>query len=187
MDVTARLEEALRVIDAVKVPADLRPAALGCVFVALGAEGGSIPAPAGVRSGGAPSDVPEAMTGLATKLGLPAEVLEQVYVVEEGQIELVVPASRLDQAKSKATEQIALLVAAGRQASALDDSWTSVDHIRSMCEHYRRHDQGNFASTIKAMDEVFVIRGTGRDRKVKMSAPGWQRAKDLVVDFAVTD
>jgi hypothetical protein len=55
-----------------------------------------------------------------------------------------------------------------------------VDHIRAVCEHYRRYDSNNFAATIAGMDNVFVVRGSGRDRKVRMAAPAWQSAAELL-------
>ena len=187
MDATARLTEALRIVDAVDVPTDLRSAALGCVFGALGTDVAPTSGQDASRRDSGSAEAIGGLAGISSRLGVSSQVVEHVYVVEGNDLELVLPSGRLDQAKSKATEQIALLVAAGRQAAGLDDAWTGVDHIRSMCEHYRRHDQANFASTIKGMDEVFVIRGSGRDRRVKMSAPGWQRASNLVVELSTAE
>jgi hypothetical protein len=176
MSVADRLAEAVRLVEEAEVPSDLRAAAFGCVFNALDSSdsptGGHL---ADMKKDGDPLD------RIASRLGVSRTVAEHAFVVEGDSIEIVIPAGRFESAKSTATEQIALLVAAGRQAADLDPSgWTSVDHIRGMCEHFRRHDSSNFASTIKDMDEVFVVRGSGRDRKVRMSAPAWQAAGALV-------
>ena len=105
-------------------------------------------------------------------------------MLDGGTVELVLPPSRFAPAKARATEQIALLVAAARQAAGLDeDGWTSVERIRDACENFKRYDSGNFASAIKGMDDVFTVRGSGRDRRVRMTAPAWQRAKELLSDL----
>ncbi len=141
----------------------------------------------GIRRGHDADTPARATTGdqvdrLASRLGLPRPVVEQVFFFEGTEIDLLLPVSSVPSAKSRATEEIALLVAAGRQGSGLDeDGWTSVNPIRSACENYKRYDQANFATTIKEMGDLFTVRGSGRDRKVRMTAPAWQKARDLVM------
>lgn len=176
MSVADRLAEAIRLVEEAEVPSDLRVAAFGCVFNALD----SSDSPTGGHSAEIENDG-DPLAQIAGRLGVGRTLAEHAFVVEGDSLEIVIPAGRFESAKSKATEQIALLVAAGRQAAGLDpDGWTSVDHIREICEHFRRHDSSNFATTIKDMVEVFVVRGSGRDRKVRMSAPAWQAAGALV-------
>lgn len=176
MDIAERLAKAVRIVDEAEVATDLRATALGCVFDALGTE--TLPEENRPGSAGGRGD---AIGKIAARLDVARELVEQAFVVEGDAVEIVIPPSRFDLARSRATEQIALLVAAARQAGGLDsDGWTSVDHIRVVCEHFRRLDTNNFASTIKAMDDLFAVRGDRSERKVRMSAPAWQRARVLL-------
>jgi hypothetical protein len=181
MDITERLQLALETLEEANVPSDLRPVAFKCIFNAL--ESGATART--VRDASSPSRDNE-LQRVSDKFKVSLAHVEHAFVFEGEEVELIVPSSRLDPAKSRASEQIALLIAGARQASGLDsDGWTSVEHIRRCCEHFRRHDANNFAATLRDMDDVFQIRGTGRDRKVRMSAPGWQRAGDLLSELVV--
>ncbi|MGH8983714.1 MAG: hypothetical protein ACRDY6_07540 [Acidimicrobiia bacterium] len=123
------------------------------------------------------------MARIAARLNLSLELVSEVFVVDGEQLELVVGSQRLHQARSRGTEQVALLVAAGRQAAGLDDSWTETERIREWCDLYRRYDAANFASTIRGMDDVFNIRGPSRNRTVRLTPNGWRRAAALVVEL----
>lgn len=186
MEMTSTLKEVLKALDDAEVPAELRVVAFERVFDAL--MGGARPTqPAEPRqsqpvvtrdSGG------EGLDAVAARLQVGRDVVDGAYYLDGDNLEIVVPPGRFDNQKSRATEQIAILVAAGRQALGLDDDWTSVDPIREQCEHFKRYDSSNFAATIKGMDKVFTVRGAGRDRKVRMTAPAWQKAAELLKQLA---
>jgi hypothetical protein len=187
-DASSLLERTMAILDGAEVPEALRSVAFGKVFDLLAGGGGRLPSQSTPtflgRSGSADGGEGGAPELIATRLGVTADVVEQAYFVDGDTLEVVLPPSKLDVKKSRATEQIALLVAAGRQAAGLDDDgWTSVDPIRVACEHFKRHDPSNFATTIKDMSELLTVRGSGRERKVKMTAPAWQRASELIVEL----
>jgi hypothetical protein len=183
------LVEALRAVDEAGVPTDLRQIAFEKA-IDLAAQqavtrtdaGGEKPA---AKAAKAASEVAgesgDALERIAGKLKLDREIVAHVYNVDpEGNLEVVVAPSRLPAKVATAMREIALLVAAGRQAGGFDSEWTSADEIRQVCEHFKRFDSPNFASALKQMEHVFLMRGTSRKREVKMTAPAWVEATDLV-------
>jgi hypothetical protein len=171
------LAEALAAVEEAKIPADLQPVAFGKAIDLLGgtasrqksaADGGP---PAGEAGGG---DRPLEM--IRIKLGIDAESVDAAYHLDDdGQIQLGVPSRKLDTRKSAATKQIALLLAAGRQAAGAEER-TSVGIIRDAVTFYGKRDGANFAGTIAEMDDVFNITGNGQQRRVKVNRVGYERA-----------
>jgi hypothetical protein len=181
MDPEKLLTTTMTHLDNAGVPDALRPVAFPKVFDLLVGKPSLLASNLGDRNlvdrangEGAP------LQQIANKLNVDIGVVERVYAFEDGEVELVVPAKNLKGAKSQATADIAVLVAAGRQAVGLDEGWTSVDAVRKWCENYKKYDSGNFASTIKSLDTVMTVRGAGRDRKLKMTSPAWSKAAELV-------
>ncbi len=186
------LVEALRAVEEAKVPPELREIAFAkAIDLAAGTEQA---APRSAvrpqqedsgRPGGSGALSGSVLQRIATKLRLEEAVVGHVYNVDgEGRLELVISQGRLPAAASAATKEIGLLMAAGRQASGVDAEWTATEEIRKVCEHFKRFDGPNFASTIKSMDDVFLMRGTPRKREVKMTVPAWEAATALVKRLA---
>jgi hypothetical protein len=182
-EVSHLVAETLQCLESTGVPDDLREVAFGRVFDALASSARP------TLNLGAASEIPvatdDALGCIAAKLDVSHESVDRVFFRDGDRLDLVVGPSRIETAKSRATEQIALLIAAGRQAGGIDeDGWTSVDPIREVCENFKRYDPSNFATTIKDMGDLLTVRGTGRDRKVRMTAPAWRRAAELVSNLA---
>lgn len=121
----------------------------------------------------------EPLTMIAARLRIDPESVEQVFHVEDGRVDIVVPGSRFDPAKSRATKQLAILITAARQGAELEE-WTDADEIRHFATEFRRYDSANFATTLKELDDVFLIRQSGRRIVLKLSRPGWEAAAALV-------
>jgi hypothetical protein len=121
------------------------------------------------------------MIGAAMKVD--RDTLELVYAVENGEPQVVVSAKKLPANKSLAAKHLAQLVAAARQAAGLEE-WTQVGTIRTVVQEYGRLDSGNFASSIKEMDKVCLIRGSGLKREVKVTKPGFEMTGDLIREIA---
>ena len=188
MEVAELLVSALDAVNEAKIPEGLREIAFSKAIDVLagqqiGTSRAAAGAPAGAAAGGnAPVTGSKAsqMEALSTRLNIDAETLRDVFHVrDDGEIELIFPAGKVDRKLTTGTKQIALLVAAARQASGLED-WTSLGNIRTWCEHYKRLDGPNFATSVKQMDDVFTFRGTGQKREVRMARPGWEKATELV-------
>jgi hypothetical protein len=112
-------------------------------------------------------------------LKLDVAIIEEVYYVQDGEIKLALSTGKLESGKKAGTRQIALLLAAGRQAAGLEDH-TSFDKIREVAEDYRRYDSPNFARTLSEMEDEFSFQGSSRNRSVRVSRPGWEAASRLV-------
>lgn len=124
------------------------------------------------------------LDGIAKKLGLEVAQVAEIYFDSDGDLGIGVPSSRLAQGKKAGARQLALLVAAGRQAGGFDESgWTQSEVIRNVCDHYGKFDSNNFAFTITKMDNVFHIRGKGLNREVRLKQPGFEQAAALIRDL----
>lgn len=178
------LTEALKDVEEADVPEDLREIAFAKAFDlragtvravpstgagGVAGEGGAVPTTRGqLDAGGDP------LARIAQRLGINAETVAEVFDVHEGEVELIIPAGKLPTRVATATKEIALLVAGGRQAAGIED-WTSLDKIRDVCAYFRRLDSGNFAKTVREMDDVFNFRvPSPRKIQVRLARTGWE-------------
>jgi hypothetical protein len=106
-----------------------------------------------------------------------------VYHFDSGDIKLIVASTKLLSDKRAATRQIAVLIAAGRQGSGIDASWTDSKVIREACGDLGKLDSPNFANTLNSMGDVFSFQGKGQVRKVKVIRPGYERATALITEL----
>jgi hypothetical protein len=136
-------------------------------------------APPGASASGADASAAQA---LAARLKRPVEELEDIYDFSADPVALIVSPGRLASAVARATEQIALLVVASRQAAS-NDAWTSASHIRAVCQDYARFDSSNFSGTLTSLHEEFAFRGTGRSRDVRLTRPGWDKVSKLLAEL----
>lgn len=119
-----------------------------------------------------------AFGGLATRLGVSESALADVFAIEGEEVTLHVASAKLPTIKSKATREIALLIAAARQGAGIDESWTDVSHIRDALAQYNRYDQSNFAKHLREIDDVFNLRGKPV-QQLRLTRPGWEAATEL--------
>jgi hypothetical protein len=66
----------------------------------------------------------------ARKLKVRVENVQDIFEHGERGLQIIISAGKLDKQLGAATKQIALLVAAGRQAAGDDEDWTDVNEIR---------------------------------------------------------
>src|SRR5690606_25833095 len=105
---------------------------------------------------------------VATRLRLDEATIREVYDDQDESLSVVVSPSRLDVKKSEGARELALLVAAGRQAAGLED-WTPHEVIRECCVYYNKFDT-NFAANLKALDDDLQVRGSAQKREVRLRA-----------------
>jgi hypothetical protein len=185
-EVKRLMREAVQAVEEAEVPEDLRATAFEKSFDALIGAGGAderetrrdTHAPTVVP----PSDGPS-LEGIAARLGLELALVEEMYYADGDSLSLTVASSKFDPRKAGATQQIALLLAAGRQAGGWDE-WTQVGHIRDACRDYGRFDVANFATTVKRMGDVFSFRGRARQLEVRVTRPGFEQAAALARDLS---
>lgn len=180
MEIVEILRAANEAVQEADLPAELKPVAFQSAIDLIAAGAGS------ATSDGAHSRNEETSTTLgriASKLNLPLEVVQDVYFDDGDDVGIGVASSALPSRKAAATKQLARLVAVGQQAGGLAE-WTPVDQIRRVCVDFGRHDDSNFAATIQEMGDEFQIRGSRRQREVRVKRPALERAADLIQQLA---
>jgi hypothetical protein len=169
-------------VDAADLPADLRVAAFEkALATLLGDAPVSGPADQAGNGGSAgPGEVAPAAKNVAARLRVDEQEVTRVLEFDDGAVHILVPRSSLPKAKSEAIQQIALLVAAGRQAAGIDaEGWTHQGHIREATEVLGVEDHSNFATHMKKLNGV-RSRGSGKTGELKMNAVGFEAAGDLI-------
>lgn len=180
----AALKEILEDLDAANVPPDLREVAFTLGMNVLLGTTSSPPAqtePLPVRQLDAPAlgtaptgDSPAAK--LAARLAVSYDDITEVFGFGEKGPELIVGSGKIPTQAAAAAKDIAILIAAARQGTALEE-WTAFSDIRDACSQYGRLDSNNFATTMKELDAYFSFRSPSpRRREVKLNRPGWEKA-----------
>lgn len=123
---------------------------------------------------------------IAAKLKVDQQLVEDVYAVDDGELKVVVAASKLEKTKAGATKQLALLVAAGRQGAGLE-TWTQSDELREVAKDFGKFDVTNFGKQLRELDDPFNFTGSGTNIKVKVNRGGWEAATALVTKLAGGD
>jgi hypothetical protein len=181
MEITEALKTAREAIIEADLPAELQQAAFAEVLRHLL---GGVPesaAQAVVPTVSVPSVPSSSGLGrLATRVGVSEAVLADVFDISGDEVTLHVASSRIAPSKSRATKEVALMIAAARQGSGVDDSWTLVTHIRDALQQYNRYDVGNFSTYLRAATDSFNSRGKGASLEIRLTKPGWEMAIDLL-------
>ena len=120
------------------------------------------------------------MDELVGRLKLDRAVVEEVFHESDGQIHIAISPKSISGVSAKAaTQEIALLVAAAGQSSG-DDQFIASEEIRKVVDEFGKLNEGNFATYISGMSDVFQFLGMGAARKVKLNRAGWAKAAELV-------
>jgi len=192
MDYRDALIEVLADIEAAKVPDDLRETAFAMgLDLKLGLVKARPTLPAGATvmetqppsADGQPkllaSGTGGAAAALASRLGVSVEDIGEVFDFDGSDPDLIVGTGKLSSGAAAATKEIAVLIAAARQATG--EEWTPFAEIRAVADQYGKLDSANFASTMKELEDYFSFRSPSpRKREVKLNRPGWERASALV-------
>lgn len=187
MEIRELLAAAQREVDQAGIAEDLRAVAFGKVFDVLADETGG-PGAEGRhvrkhRQGERNGEMQSALEKMADKLGVELSLVQGVYFEDEEKLGIGVSTNKLNSGKKGGTEQLALLLAAGRQAGGYDDGWTASREIREVCTHFGKFDVGNFGKTLSGMGDYFQIKGKGQQREVKVKVPGYEEAARLIIEL----
>lgn len=187
MELAEMYSKVLAAMRAAEVPEDLREAGFvtGLEIVARDTnerdvQAGSSRVQPSQRNG---VDNEDPVDRIASRFGVDPEVVSEVFHDDDGQLGIGVAPSRLAKGAASGTKQIALLLAAGRQAGGYDDAYTPVSLIRERCRDFARLDSGNFSTTITEMKDEFTFKGKGQARMVHVTRPGWAKAKALILEL----
>jgi hypothetical protein len=180
-EIKAMIMEIVKALEEAGVPDDLRVTAFEKAFDAMAGTGGVASAPMPPEPTRDQRDTPTdgpSLGAIASRLGLEPDLVGEIYYVDGDSLGLALAASKFSAKKAAATQDIALLLAGGRQAGGWDE-WTPSGRIRDVARDYGRYDQANFATTIRRMGDVFSFRGRGRDLEVRLTRPGYEHAANL--------
>lgn len=189
-DVKKVLAAAAKAVDDANVPQELRSLAFERAIDLLSRSSATPPAAPGGQHSGTETDALQShpaespLNRVAARLRLQRDAIEAVYTENGAEVEVSVPTDRLSAKKSTATREIAVLVAAARQANG--EEYTPSEPIRVVAQDYDRFDGPNFASALNEMKGTFLAAGTPRNRTLKLTKPGWKAATDLVTRLANT-
>lgn len=183
VDLVALYKGVLEALDEAAVPAELREAA----FIKGLELRASRPGPAGAGKAPPATDSEaerrDPLEQIAARFELDVEAVREVFHEDGDNLGIGVAPSRLLRGQAAATKQIALLLAAGRQAGGYDDGYTRVSVVREVCRDFGRLDSSNFSATITEMSEEFTFKGRGQDRQVHVTRPGWAKARGLITSL----
>jgi hypothetical protein len=186
MEPSEIIRDAVKAVEDADVPDDLRAAAFDWAVKLLTDEVTS----QSDSSGGPGTEVERAsaqpagpLAAAASRLGVPRAIFDDVFHSDGDSIGVGLAASRFDKTRSGGTRQLALLIAAARQAAGLEE-WTPTTAIREVCRDYGKFDSANFASTLRTMGDVFNFRGRGHQLEVRLTRPGYERAAQLIQELA---
>jgi hypothetical protein len=181
MDQVAQiLTRAVEAVEKASVPDDLRAAALP-EAIQLFARGVQAPIAAPPRSTGTSAEEPStnatpSLDKLAQRLGIPLDVLSDVYVEVNGELQLGVPSRNIASSKKEGAAEIAVLVCVGRQGTGVDQDLTPNAEVRRWAQELNRYDEKHFGEHIQAADHLLTIVGKGQRRQMRVK---WHEADQL--------
>jgi hypothetical protein len=183
------LREAAAAVEAAELPDDLRSAAFAKAVDLI----------AGTKEPGAQSTTStaeteprkmsndrELLSKIAERLEVDPELVSEAFAIEDGEPSLAVARTKLANTDQGAAKQIALLVAAARQAAGVED-WTDSSVIREAVVSYNRFDTNNFAKAVNALEDDFSFSGKGQARRVRVRRDGFRNAGALVQELVGPD
>ena len=178
------LREAMKAVEDAKIDDDDMRQIAFREAIALAAAGQapsapSMTAPLSANESAIKHKTGDSIGAIASRLGISADEADRIFHVDVDSLELTAPVAALTSQKRAATQEIAFLVTAGRQAAGIDDLETDAETVRSVCEHYKKLDSPNFSSTIRDLNGVLTVREKGRKKYLKMTQPAWDKASEV--------
>lgn len=121
---------------------------------------------------------------IASNLGITDEqVLEIYHRPSDNELELVIERHLIPDQLKLATQDLAKLYAAGRQAIGLEQT-TKVEAIRSVCfTQYKVVDKKNFAQSINTLGSKFRVTGSGKERTVELINGAYKIAGEVAKKY----
>jgi hypothetical protein len=180
------LREAAAAVVEADIPEDLRSVAFGKAVELI--SGCLVTEETPVKAGPCPADNDteaisiqngDQLGMISQKLEADMDIIENAFEIENGVPQLTIPRSRIASSKRAATKQIALLVAAARQAAGVEQQ-TESKTIRECVDEYGKYDKPNFARAISELEDDVRFNGKGQSRTIKMRRDGFKSAGELV-------
>lgn len=125
-------------------------------------------------------------TAIAARLHISGVQAAKLYHSDDNQeLRLILDTSILPKkSQALATQHIAALICAGRQAAKLDgDGYTSFDVIRAECVEYGVLNKSNFTGYLKKMKPKFIVEGKGKNQSMRVTAQGFDEAAEIAKKY----
>jgi hypothetical protein len=185
-DVAGILSAAYAAVSQAQIPAELQPMALAKAVDLLASSSSQVSPPGGppaalqVLPPGSDGSAPVLET-IAKNLGLDVATVAEVFSFDDQDgLTIVLGPSKFKPSRAAGMAQLALLIAAARQAAGIEE-WTPAAIVRDVAKDFNRFDQANFAKTLAGMDRVFMFKGTSaHDRRVRVNRAGKEEAATMI-------
>ncbi len=124
-------------------------------------------------------------SAIATRLDLAAEDVARLFHSDGGQdLRLILNTKLLPKPQAAATQDIAALICAGRQAAKFDEGGsTSFDVVRKECSEYGVLNKSNFTGYLKKMKPKFLVEGKGMSQAMRVTAQGFDEAAEIAKKY----
>lgn len=177
--IVEQLKAGLQAVEEAGVPPDLQAVAYRHALQMLTGET-PIPGPGRDSGSGRESAENPLLVSISRRLQIERDVVAHVFEEENDQVHLILTKARLPNSKSKAASMrnVALLVAAGRQAAGIED-YTPAALIRHECEELGVLDPPNFSVELGRIG--MRTRGGPKSREVHASRHQLEEAANLMV------
>jgi hypothetical protein len=123
---------------------------------------------------------------IAARLGIAVEDASRLYHSDNEEDLWLILDTKILPKKSQAlaTQEIAALICAGRQAAKFDEGGvTSFDVIRKECTEYGVLNKSNFTGYLKKMKPKFLIEGKGTSQAMRVTAQGYDDAAEIAKKY----
>lgn len=183
-DEVGLLKRAVAALEQASVPEDLRTLAFAKVLDLLvrapsartGHENGGETTTKKV-AGEEPSD---SITSIASKIGIPAALMDRVLDEHGGELIFSGDVSSLGSTKYEKVHALALLLLAGRRWAGLDTGGTTPDEVlRAEVDRHGLLDVTNYTKHIATLKPFVTISGSGKNATYKIKYDGLEKAKRL--------
>jgi len=175
------LHDAQEAVEAAGIEKELRPVAFDKAVDFLAGTTARGLTDAGDGPEGGKGAVGDKAAALAKKIHVDPDKVARVFEFEDEDVALTIKRSALSKDKAGATQELALLYAAARQAGGYDESHTKASEIRARADDMGVLDKGNFAAHLTSKKDWFTRKGDGTNREFKVTTTGYEEAGKIVV------
>lgn len=174
--IVQRITMALKAVEEAQVPSDLRAIAFAHALENSGDPSKPAPAPARPNS---PEDEAGLLDSISRRVGADQHVVSRLFEERDGEVHLTVGKAQLPNGESKAASMrdVALLVAAGRQAAGLEE-FTPTSLIRRECDELGVLDSSNFSVEVARLG--LRTRGGPKSKEVHANRHQMEAAGEMM-------
>ena len=124
-------------------------------------------------------------SAISARLDISGEDVAKLYYFDGGEdLRLILDTKLLPKSQASATQDIAALISAGRQAAKIDENnTTSFNIIRKECTEYGVLNKSNFTAYLRRMKPKFIIEGKGKVQSMRVTAQGFDDATDIAKKY----